>query len=1174
LLQNDQLQILLLGPPEIRWSGAPYSIQRQTPRTVLYYLASRGSLISRAELLPLFWPEESEPVARLRLRETLNKLKKGLPRGDLLISRGDKINLNYEKIYVDLLDFHERISKIGQLPWKIPPEDPLPEPVYQQLKEAFQLWRGSTVLAGAKITNSLFLDKWFSNIASYNENIFLRILERLSDHEAAIGNLENALNLVRQAALYHEFDEELHVRVLHLLIRLGSIKEARKYFKEVQTRLLQEMNLQPSVELRELYEQIRSDTRPLQSNHLIFWNIHSSLQVPFIGRQKQLFHLHHAYQQGGGLFLLGESGIGKTRLLQEFYSQLQPLPRLILARCRPTESNLPFQPLIDVLRQCALPKEWLGLPRSWANHLKVLFPELNSLRSDLSPLPDVEPEQARSLLFEALRQLFLILGKSQHLLLILDDGQWADEASLEAILYMQGRSPFEKQSLVIFASRLVDTNIRLKKHLALAQSHFESSLLQLPQMELNEIDALSHQVLGTSPSPHFVSRLAHETGGNPFFILETLHALIKQQPDLNLNNLNSFPVAESITSLINNRFQLLSPIARTTIEVAAVIGPEFSTRILTQASDLTADEVALALDELVEQNLITRLDVSSQLLKYRFLHDQFREVALLNINPLRAQIIHRKIAFALMQDEKERVFQSAILAYHFESAAELCLAFEYWVIAGQRAYQLYAISDASQAFQKAENLIEDCWGVLSELQIYNLYKNWGEMAYAANDASALKKMNTNLMGFGNRLESALLKGTAFVQLGNAYFSSGQLKEGLEYTRKAIDLLSTTDNIYQLTNARTNLGVFCYMTGHVTEAIEILESALEVVIDTDDRDLLFLRANLLYEIGMSMFLNGQPLKSLDYGLKCLQDYREINSLVGTASAYSVLSLASYYSGNYSQGFHYSHQGIENANQTQSWRMLGYLYDYRAMLEYATGNLDAMSEFVNQAIELGKSLGQPDIYATGYRLMSDLFYLMGNYEKSLEYLKSAQVKNHISFISLDSLYRLKSLLFLLEQKEELITDLREIINQAETSGFITGKLLAQISLMMAYQAVQRWEDANTLASEIKVESFSRGFRAFGIAANLVLAQYEWLAGHHPAAFDLVNESILEAESLPIIWLEIRGRVLLAQFSQQTGHSTEANRQRINKIFQMLQRSCQGNVFKSTLQAYSKHIEGILS
>jgi DNA-binding SARP family transcriptional activator/tetratricopeptide (TPR) repeat protein len=1152
----------------------PFSVPRQTPRTLLFYLASRESAVSRSELLVLFWPEETEPTARLRLRETLNKLKQGLPDDNLLVSREEYITLDFEHTYVDLLEFNELTTQIGQIPWKIPLEEPLPEPLYLLLTQAYQLWRGSTFLAGAKLSSTPFLDAWFSNIANNNENLYQRIAERLSDHEAATGNLEKALLLARQLVLHHELEEEVHARVLRLMIQIGLIKDARAYYKEVQSRFQTETNSQLGSELMELYHQIRSDTHPFSTQEKIHWNIHSSMQVPFVGRQKQLIQLRQAYQRGGGVILLGESGIGKTRLLQEFYSQLQPLPRLFLAKCRPTESDMPFQPFIDVLRQNTLPKEWLSLPRVWANHLQMLFPELINLRSDLSPVLLIGLEQARSLLFEALRQLFLILCKSQRLLLILDDGQWADEASQNTIMYLQGRSPFDKQAFSIIAARQDEPNPLFEKHIALSKTQVGAVILQLPQMDLNEVHTLSHQVIGASLSPRFVERLAQETGGNPFFILETLLALIKQQPVLDPEKLSTLPLAESISSLVQERFQTLSPRAISIIGVAALIGSEFSTNSLTQVSDLQADEVALALDELVERSLIARSGQPDQPHQYRFIHDQFREVALLNINPLRAQIIHRKIAFALLKDENERLNQSAILAYHFEAAEEWCLAYEYWIIAGQRARQLYAISGAFKAFKNAENLIERCWGMLNEQQIYALYKDWGEMAYAINDTITLQAINITLMKLGERLQSPLLKGTALVRLGNACFSSGQLEKGLEHTHAAVDLLSTTNNIYQLTNARANLGVFYYMAGHVTEAIQVLESASEVVKNKDDRDLIFLHASLNYELGICMFLNGQPQKSLEFGLQSLRDYNAINNLEGITSAYSELSLASYYLGSYSQGFHYNELGIEGAGQSQSWRLLGYLYDYRAMLEHVTGNLDAMLEYVEQAVELGRGIGQVDTYTTGYRLISDVFYLMGDYEKSLEYIKLAYVENQKSFIAIDILYRMRLILFTLDRKEERLIDLKEMIHSAQLSGLITGKLLAQIALMLAYQDLQQWEDARNLANDIKANSLSRGFRAFVITANLILANCEWQAGHQNTALDLVSESIQEAESLPIVWLEMSGRVLFSIFMKQTGQPAEANYQRLTRLIQNLHHNCQKSLFKPSLQAYTNRIEQLLT
>jgi len=1132
-------------------------------------------MIARNELLALFWPEEPDQIARLRLRETLNKLRQALPKEEILLTKDNLVGLDFDNIYVDLLEFRELTMQVGRLPWKIPPEEPLPNTLYQKLLRAYQLWRSPNVLAGAEFTTSLWLDAWFSNIANYSENLYRRILERLSDHEAATGNLESALGLARQALVNHELEEEMHVRVLRLLIQMGQNKEARAYFKEVRSVFQKELNSQPGPEIMSLYQQISSDTRPVATKGTARWNIHSSLQVPFVGRQKYLLQLRQAYQKGGGIFILGESGQGKTRLLQEFTSQLQPSPRLILARCRPTEKNLPFQSITDVLRQATLPKEWLSLPLAWANQLQVLFPELTGLRSDLTPLAEAGPEQARAILLEGVRQLFLLLEKSQRLLFVLDDGQWADEASLAAITYLIGRPPFDKQALLIFAARQEEDNPHLEKLLALLNPSNGASILQMFQMDLNEIDDLTNQVLGASPSPTFVARLAQDTGGNPFFILETLHSLVRQYPNPDLDSLSTLPLAESIYSLIQKRVLSLSPQARILLEIAAILGNEFSPGTLIKASGLLEDEVALSLEELEERLLIVRPELADQHPRYRFIHDKFREALLLQISPVRAQISHRKIAFTLLEEANEQSpSQAAILAYHFEAAGEWHLAYQHWVLAAQHARQLYAVAEASLAFSNAEKLIERCMSLLDDNQIYSLYREWGEMAYAANDTPALQAMNISLMRLGESLQSPLLKGTAFVRLGNACLTSSKLEEGLEYARLAIDLLSKTDNVYQLTGARTIYGVFLYMTGRVTEAIQVFEAALQQVKDNQDGSIIFQRASLNYEIGLSLILNGQPHKAIDFSHQSLQDHLQINNLDGVSAAYSELTLAEYFLGDYRKAFQYSQRGIEDARQTQSWRMLGYHADYRAMLELAVGNLDGMLEFAEKAIEVGRQFGQADIISTGYRLMADGFYLMEDYEKCLEYLRLAYKGNQKSFVALDTLYRMKSALFILDHKEEHIHDLQNIINQAETNGLITGRLLAQLSLAMAYRILQDWENARDLANAIKEAGLSRGFRSFVVAANLILAQCEWQAGNRTLALSFINESIQEAESIPFVWLEIMGRVLLARFYQQTGQPSEINQQRIGQLLEILNNNCQRSLFQSALQSFTKKTQQLLA
>ena len=129
---ND-LQISLLGPPEIRWKDQLLSINRRIPRTLLFYLASRGNNIGREKLLTLFWEDAPESVSRRRLREALSRIRSGLPDSSILTTQADLVGLDYDKIDVDQLQFLNLVDLIGNEPWNTPLDKPLPDGIFQSL---------------------------------------------------------------------------------------------------------------------------------------------------------------------------------------------------------------------------------------------------------------------------------------------------------------------------------------------------------------------------------------------------------------------------------------------------------------------------------------------------------------------------------------------------------------------------------------------------------------------------------------------------------------------------------------------------------------------------------------------------------------------------------------------------------------------------------------------------------------------------------------------------------------------------------------------------------------------------------------------------------------------------------------------------------------------------------
>ncbi|GAG76089.1 unnamed protein product, partial [marine sediment metagenome] len=126
----------------------------------------------------------------------------------------------------------------------------------------------------------------------------------------------------------------------------------------------------------------------------------------------------------GGIIITGESGLGKTRLVQEFSELYAPGRRILGTHCRPAEINLPFQPFIELLRNNISSSEWKNFSRTWAEPLAILLPEiLPTHKLQEIPLVSIYPDQNRATLFEAIRQVFLLIAQQSDLVLFIDDAR-------------------------------------------------------------------------------------------------------------------------------------------------------------------------------------------------------------------------------------------------------------------------------------------------------------------------------------------------------------------------------------------------------------------------------------------------------------------------------------------------------------------------------------------------------------------------------------------------------------------------------------------------------------------------------------------------------------------------------------------------------------------------------
>jgi predicted ATPase/DNA-binding SARP family transcriptional activator len=997
------LRVSLLGLPRLSVDGKALQIRGKIQRTLLFYLAAHAEVVSREDLILLFWPEEDD--ARKHLREALSKLRSQLPDPDLLIAEGEQVSLDPTRVSCDVLEFLAIYQQIHRIVQRRPAGEELPQAIFHQMKQAADLWQSKPFLYSANLANTEGVELWRRDFGASLEVAYLGMLVRLADHHIARGDLQMATSRLEMALERDRADPEIHFRYLSCLDKLGRRIEALNHITQLQ-RIFNEEGVEIPAKLKELCQTIREHVAFAEEVSQAGWPGTLMARAPFVGRAEEIEQLLLLYQHGGAVAMLGEAGAGKTRLVYEFYQKLEPTPRLLLVSARVMEKNLPFQPLIDLLRHSIMPEEWMKLDTTWANQLVQLLPELSVLRSGILAEPAKGSEEARSLVFEALHQLFLIVARNRRVLFFLDDAQWSDEGTLSAINYLLERRFFSLHGLLVVAVRSEDNDSNLEVFLNRRRQAPNFMNLSLPQLSLPEVIELTWRVLGQEPTSGAAQQLAHHTGGNPLFLLESLRAILEVSPDRDLfERIEHFPVAGSIHALVRERLRHLKPQARQVLTTAAVIGKEFTPEMLELATFLSAEHVAQALEELEQAHLIRPEAQLALECGYAFIHDTIREALLLELGIARRHLIHLRVARALEARLGQQVDrQAAILAGHFEQGGEPLTAYLYWIRAAENARRLFSRSEARIAYQRAEHILTKMKDALSDQQIYQLYAGWSEIANDVGDLLTMQKVYTTLLQIGEQRRSSFLVGSGWSGLGKAYSLGGQMEQAAECFEKAQVYLALTDDLYERIEGFSRLGLLLVMQNQHLKAMQALEAAIELGRNAQvPRDLQAL-IDCKYYLALLLNLSGWPTKAITLIDQALQTSQAIFYTSALAGLTSIKAMALFFQGKYTQAIAASRQGLQPAEAMQNWRIAGLFYLVCARSELALGKLDEAWQYLQKARAVADQYAYREMVCEVQCIAGDIYLLLQDFPRAIAAYKLGVIEDQPSFETLNSLYRL--------------------------------------------------------------------------------------------------------------------------------------------------------------------------
>ena len=356
----------------------------------------------------------------------------------------------------------------------------------------------------------------------------------------------------------------------------------------------------------------------------------------FVGRVAELERLDSAlaglHERGAATVLVGgDAGMGKSRLVEEFCVRARSRGALVaVGACTPAEGGgLPYGPIVGVLRDVArqLP------PADVANMLGFAQRSLG-LANEADDVPH-ENGLVKTKLFEALLQSVGALTQRSPVVLVFEDLQWADSASIEVIDFLTRNLGAHPALLVAsYRSDEVDGGGAPRRLLGELGRHSRVSQLELSGLDRTEVAAMLGEIVGGPPDWTLVDAVLARSGGNPFFAEELAAA----------RHAKSLPVA--LRNVAMMRIERLSAQARHIAAVAATAGNSIHHRLLSAAARIGADELDAAVSEAVELKvLVADRDENS----FRFRHALLREAVYEALLPGERTRLHRAVALALTE---------------------------------------------------------------------------------------------------------------------------------------------------------------------------------------------------------------------------------------------------------------------------------------------------------------------------------------------------------------------------------------------------------------------------------------------------------------------------------------------------------------------------------------------
>lgn len=587
----------------------------------------------------------------------------------------------------------------------------------------------------------------------------------------------------------------------------------------------------------------------------------------FVGRETEMNQLNEALRasfdhRGSAWLIGGESGVGKSRLVEELRTRALVKGAMVLRGLAVSDGGLPYQ-----LWRAPLRRMILNAPVTdfQAGVLQAIIPDIATLLGRAIPAaPVLEGPAGQQRLITTIIELFQ--SSPQPIMLILEDLQWAAQSLdvLQRLAVVVGDMP-----LLIVGTYRSEERPTLPDELPNLQA------IKLERLERGAIRELSEAMLGEQGGePQLVDLLMRETEGNVFFLVEVVRALAEnagQLTDIGRDELPRTVFAGGVQYIIQRRLDRVPESDRPLLALAAVIGRELDLPLL-RVVEPRADTEAL----LTHGAAAAVLDFSDG--HWRFAHDKLRETLLAGLDPIERQGLHRRVAEAIERTHVDHEEQAGVLAYHWGGAGDPTRERLYATRAGRYMQLMSSFRESKQWLKQALTLLEQTSGDTRNERADILY--WlGDAADGLSEyADALGYYQESLT-LARALEDRQAAALALMGMGTIRMNQGGNAEAMLLLNESLGIFQAIGDSKGESEALRNLGIGRAYAGEFENAIGYWQQALIIDERLNDRRSV---AAEIGNIGAAYNYLGRNDLAIDHYLRALAIRRELGERRGVAN----------------------------------------------------------------------------------------------------------------------------------------------------------------------------------------------------------------------------------------------------------------------------------------------------